>query len=88
METLEDAMVQGPRRPYRWWRKRACVAENRAWGTLALPWSDRTAQAVEGERQVLKSDRANSCEAAARQQEQTAKDARVAAYKALSLIHI
>ena len=36
-------------RPYRWWRGRACVAENSAWGKRALGWNQRIEVAAHDE---------------------------------------
>ena len=35
----------GLRRPYRWWRQRACLDENLSWGKRSQPWDGRMARA-------------------------------------------
>ena len=43
----------GSRKPYRWWRRRACVAENARWGRRAEVWALRVGAAADGERRDL-----------------------------------
>ena len=42
--------ARGSRRPYRWWKARACIEENSAWGKRALPMETRVLRALEEER--------------------------------------
>ena len=44
-ESLGDGQaIAGPRRPYRWWRSRACLDENNVWGRRMVPWEVRVSQ--------------------------------------------
>ena len=40
---LTESRAIGSRRPYRWWKSRACVEENAAWGRRALSMDQRVA---------------------------------------------
>ena len=44
------SMEGGGSRPYRWWRERACIAENTFWGKRVMNWSARVGRALEEER--------------------------------------
>ena len=46
---IEQAHHAGQRRPFRWWKARACILENSAWGKRMQSLDVRIAAAVQDE---------------------------------------
>ena len=65
-------------RPYRWWRGRACIAENAAWGKRALPWKYRLATAAHDEGGWLEHDLSQDCRQASVEAEEAVEKERAA----------
>jgi len=60
-------------RPYRWWRCRGCIDENRAYAASLLPWEARVSSACDAQLEDLRAQRARTADQERQQAERDAK---------------